>query len=135
MELKKPNTNCIFFAGGKKFNTDATNSRSVLRLSKSEDGAVVIELKFTISKEEAEKSIFNFSELKVNETDINEKKPNMVFLEAYDQNLKPQDQMVYDGNFIITYDKGNFSEIILKGVVTNSGKTDHPKTDHPATGE
>ncbi|MEY2917968.1 MAG: hypothetical protein RIS73_1682, partial [Bacteroidota bacterium] len=46
-----------------------------------------------------------------------------------------QDQMVYDGNFIITYDKGNFSEIILKGVVTNSGKTDHPKTDHPATGE
>ena len=130
----EPNKNCLFFAGGKKFNIDSTSGQSVIKLSKNEKGIFVVELKFTISIEEASKSVFNFPELEVGETEIGSKKPNLVYLETYNEKNEPIEITIPAGNFIMAYDKEGFSEFILKGVVSGSGKTDHPKTDHAGTG-
>ncbi len=130
----EPNKNCLFFAGGKKFNIDSTSNQSIMKLSKNEKGIFVVELKFTINMEEAAKSIFNFPELKVEESKIAEENPNMVYVETYNEKNEAVEIVIPAGNFMIGYDKDGFSEFILKGVVSGSGKTDHPKTDHPVTG-
>lgn len=129
----EPNKNCLFFAGGKKFNIDSTSGQSLIKLSKNQKGIFVVELKFTISMEEASKSIFNFPELEVTEPEIAATKPNMVYIETYNEKAEPVDIAIPAGNFIIAYDKDGYAEFVLKGVVSSSGKTDHPKTDHPVT--
>ncbi len=130
----EPNKSCLFFAGGKKFNIDPTSEQSSIKLSKNEKGIFSVEVKFIINTEEALKSIFNFAELKVAEPDIAVSKPNMVYVETYNDKTEPVEIVVRAGNFIIAYDKEGFSEFVLKGMVPLSGKTDHPKTDHSATG-
>ena len=129
----EPNKHCLFFAGGKKISIDSTSSQSVIKLSKNANGVLVVELKFTFSTEEALKSVFNFPELQVEEAEIAATKPNMVYVEAYNENAEPKEIAISAGNFIMAYDKGVYSEFILKGVIASSGKTDHAKTDHPQT--
>lgn len=126
-----PNKNCLFFSGGKKFNIDPTSEQSSIKLTKNDKGIFSVEVKFTISTEEALKSVFNFTDLQVAEPDIAVSKPNMVYVETYNEKTEPIEIVVKAGNFIIAYDKEGFSEFILKGMVPLSGKTDHPKTDHP----
>lgn len=128
-----PNTSCIFFAGGKKFQSDPTNNQSNLLISKNADGSVSIALKFTISKEEAKDTILNYSELPSTTPGTVDIKANTLFVEAYDKNLNPQPMEVASGTIMLGFDKDDFSEIILKGYIV-SGKTDHAKTDHLATG-
>lgn len=125
-----PSAKCLFFAGGKKFNIDPTSGQSSIKLSKNERGIFVVELKFTINNEETSKSVFNFPELGVDEKKIDEIKPNMVYIETYDEKNQPVNINIPLGNFVIAYDKDGVSEFILKGVISGSGKTDHPKTDH-----
>ncbi len=127
-----PNKNCIFFAGGKKFNIDTTDGKSRIRLVKTGEEEFTLELKLAISKEEAKESIFNFKELNTAEGEIH-KKPNLVFLEAYEEETAKEID-VEMGDFFIGYNKEGYTDFIIKATITQSGKTDHPKTDHPNLG-
>jgi hypothetical protein len=129
-----PNKNCVFFAGGKKFNADPDDNKSFATLRKTADG-FTIKMELSINKEEAKNSIYNFSDLNVPEEKIPDLS-NLVFLEAYSDETGTQKEIeIKIANFIIAFDKGDNSELILKASVANSGKTDHSKTDHSTTGE
>jgi hypothetical protein len=134
----EPTKQCIFFAGGKRFNFETSDDKGVLKISKDKTGKVLIELKMELSSMEATSAIFNFSELSEINGDeklIPEKYKNMLYLEAYqDEVLTPKEISIGLANLSIGFDKGQTSIITINASVENSGKTDHPKTDHANTG-
>ena len=125
----------VLFAGGKLIGIlPSTNTNEGLMLSKNSDGTWTVKLEAKISKAEAEKVIFKFSELKKAQGEtFEESNPNMPFLQAMDANGKPVFvKLVDNSSFLPNYYRDQLGSITLKLNLGNFGKTQNPKTQNPA---
>lgn len=118
----EPNKDCLFFAGGKKFNIEGGVKRSNVTMEKTKEG-VTFTIKLTISGESVENLIFNYDEF---ETLNNQPKipGNMVFVKAYgtgEERIVP----INNSQLMIGYDEDEVAEFSFNLKVDRAGKIDH----------
>ncbi len=131
------NEKCILFNGGKTIElSNATgDNKSGIKLTKHPtDGSWQLNINAVISKDEAEKVIFMYSELKArltSEQKFEEVFPNMPFYEAFADNGEAK-FVPLAGRSQITpvFNRDLNGTITLKLNVENFGKTQNPKTQN-----
>ncbi len=133
------NEKCILFNGGKAIElSNATGNKSNgIKLTKNADGSWQLNLNAVISKDEAEKVIFKFAELKATLTkkqNFEEVFPNMPFYEAFSDNGEAKFVPLAGRSQIIpTFNRDLNGTLTLKLNLENFGKTQNPKTQNPKT--
>ena len=131
------NEKCILFNGGKTIelsNATGGNNSGIKLTKNSIDGSWQLNINAVISKDEAEKVIFKFSELKARLTSgqkFEEIFPNMPFYEAFADNGEAK-FVPLAGRSQITpsFNRDLNGTITLKLNLENFGKTQNPKTQN-----
>ena len=132
----EPNKNSILFSGGKLIGAErsAEKSEEGFKMTKNDkDESWTITVVAKISKEEAEKAIFKFSDLKLDAGDqkVEESNPNMPFFAGLDDSGNSVFVPLSDNSTISPfYYREDFGSITLKLNFENFGKTQNPKTQN-----
>lgn len=112
--------NSIFFTGGKKIDISGGIDDSSVIIDKKADGSVTIDLKLTISAQNAREIIFNYKELAALPYTS-----NLVYVEAYDDSGTAKQVALGLSRLLIGYDDKNISEFSFGLRVQKSDKIDH----------
>ena len=128
---------CILINGGKriKLSEDTNPGNEGIKMSKNADGSWDVTIKTRISKDEAAKVIFKFSDLDPQGQPFEDVFPNMVYFTAMDVNEKALDvKLAPESEIFPSYDRDLGGSIVLKLNIENFGKTENAKTENVNVG-